>query len=112
MGHDQTGGEGGADPGPGEGPDPAVTETARVRLDDPADRVQRPARRHRADAAVHRLPGALDEQAGFFAPVTGEECPVGVAGPAPHEGGEVPVGDVAAPRAPGVGYARADDLIS
>ena len=59
---DQPGVERGSDAVTGEVAHHAVAEPPGIGLDHPADGVQRPAGRHHADAAHHRLAGALHEK--------------------------------------------------
>ena len=95
MGHDQARVEISADAVPGKVTDHPVAEPPRIRLDDPANRVQRPSRSDRADAAHHRLLGALDQQPGLLVRIPGQEGRVGVAVHAADEAGDVDVHDVA-----------------
>src|SRR6266851_8550202 len=89
--HDQAGMERRTDAMPGEVTDHAVAEPPGIGLDDPANRAQRPARRHSADAAHHRLPGALDQETGLLIYRASQESGVGVPVHAADEGGDVDV---------------------
>ena len=109
--HDQARMERPADPVPGEVPHHPVAEPPGVRLDHPADGVQRAARRHRADAAHHRLVRALDQQARLLVHVAGQERRVGVPVHAADERGDVNVDDVAVVDQRVVGDPVADHLV-
>jgi hypothetical protein len=109
--HDQPRVERPADAVPGEVPHHPVPEPAGVRLDHPADGVQRAARRDRPDTAHHRLVGSLDQQPRFLVHVAGQEGGVGVAVHAADESGDVNVDDVAVVDQRVVGYPVADDLV-
>ena len=111
MRHDQAGMERPADPMPGEVPHHPVAEPPGVRLDHPADRVQRAARRHRADAAHHRLVRPLDQQPRLLVHVAGQERRVGVPVHAADVGGDVDVDDVPVVDQRVVGDPVADDLV-
>src|SRR5262249_61863778 len=91
----QAGGEGGADPVPGEVGDDPVANPAGVGLDAPSDDVQRAPRRNRADTAHHRLVGPLDRQPGFGVNAPRQERRVGVPVHTVQIGGDVHVHNVA-----------------
>ncbi len=109
--HDQARMERPADPVSGEVPHHPVAEPPCVRLDHPADGVQRAAGCHRADAAHHRLVRALDQQPRLLVHVTGQERRVGVAVHAAEVRGDVNVDDVAVVDQRVVGDPVADYLV-
>jgi hypothetical protein len=109
--HDQPGVERPADPVPGEVPHYPVPEPLGVRLDHPADGVQRAARRHRADAAHHRLVRALDQQPRLLVHVAGQEGRIGVPVHAADVRGDVDVDDVTVVDQRVVGDPVADHLV-
>ena len=88
-----------------------VAEPPGVRLDHPADGVQRAARSHRADAAHHRLVRPLDQQPRFLVDVTGQERRVGVPVHAADVRGDVNVDDVTVVDHRVVGDPVADHLV-
>jgi hypothetical protein len=103
--------EGGTDPVPGEVPHHAVAETLGVRLDHPADGVQRASRRDGPDAAHHRLVRPLDQQPRLLVHLAGAERGVRIPVHASDEPGDVHVDDVAAGDQGVVGDAVADHLV-
>jgi hypothetical protein len=109
--HDQARMERPADPVPGEVSHHPVAEPPGVRLDHPADGVQRAARRHRADAAHHRLVRALNEQPRLLVHVAGQEGRVGVTVHAAEVCRDVDVDDVAVVDHRVVGDPVADHLV-
>jgi hypothetical protein len=109
--HDQARVERPADSVPGEVPHHPVAEPPGVRLDHPADGVQRAARRHRADATHHRLVRALDQQPRLLVHVAGQEGRVGVPVHAADVPGDVNVDDVAVVDRRVVGDPVADHLV-
>ena len=100
-----------ADAVAGEVTDHAVPETLGVALDDPADDVERPAGRHRADRSVECLLGSLDQQPRLFVDLADQERRVRVAVHAADERGDVDVEDVALDGLRRIGDAVADDLV-
>ena len=109
--HDQARMERPADSVPGEVPHHPVAEPPGVRLDHPADGVQRAAGRDGADAAHHRLVRALDQQPRLLVHVSGQERRVGVPVYAAEVRGDVNVDDVAVVDQRVIGDPMADHLV-